>query len=82
VGVRREALERVPLRTDYTYGDYCIDFLYRACQAGLRVREVPYRNVERQAGETKTAPDLGRFVCLGAVYLRTIFRLRVRGERN
>ena len=82
VGVRREALERVPLRTDYTYGDYCIDFLYRACRAGLRVREVPYRNVERQAGETKTAPDLGRFVCLGAVYLRTIFRLRVRGGRT
>jgi dolichol-phosphate mannosyltransferase len=80
VAVRRQALERVPLRTDYIYGDYCIDFLYRACRAGLRVREVPYRNMERQAGETKTAPHLGRFVRLGAAYLRTIFSLRLRGE--
>jgi glycosyltransferase involved in cell wall biosynthesis len=79
VAIRREALERVPLRTDYVYGDYCIDFLYRACRAGLRVREIPYRNVERQAGETKTASDLGRFVGLGVAYLKTIFRLRLRG---
>ncbi len=78
VAVRRGALEQVPLRTDYVYGDYCIDFLYRACRAGLRVREIPYRNVERQAGETKTAPDLGRFFALGLAYLRTILRLKLR----
>ncbi len=78
VAVQRQALERVPLRTDYTYGDYCIDFLYRACRAGLRVREIPYRNGERQAGETKTAPDLRRFAALGVAYLRTILDLRLR----
>jgi dolichol-phosphate mannosyltransferase len=76
VAARRGALERVPLRTHYAYGDYCIDFLYRAGRAGLRVVEVPYRNVERRAGETKTSPHLRRFVGLGVRYAATIVQLR------
>jgi dolichol-phosphate mannosyltransferase len=76
VAARREALVRVPIRTDYVYGDYCIDFLYRSCRAGLRVVEVPYRCVERRAGETKTSPNLGRFARLGLRYARTILQLR------
>jgi dolichol-phosphate mannosyltransferase len=76
VAARRTALDRVPLRTHYVYGDYCIDFLYRACRAGLRVVEVPYRNVERRAGETKTSPDLRRFAALGLRYVGTILQLR------
>jgi hypothetical protein len=78
VAVRRSALERVPLRADYTYGDYCIDSLYRAC-AGLSVCEIPFRNIERQAGETKTALDFRRFAELGLAYVRTILKLRFRG---
>jgi dolichol-phosphate mannosyltransferase len=76
VAARRPALDRIPLRTDYVYGDYCIDFLYRAWRAGLTVVEVPYRCVERRAGETKTSPRLGRFLALGLAYLKTILRLR------
>ena len=76
VAARRSALKRVPLRTHYVYGDYCIDFLYRAGRAGLRVVEVPYRNVERRAGESKTSPDLRRFASLGLRYLGTILQLR------
>jgi dolichol-phosphate mannosyltransferase len=76
VGARRPAFARVPLRTHYVYGDYCIDFLFRASQAGLRLVEIPYRCVERRAGETKTSPDLGRFAVLGLAYVRTIIKLR------
>jgi dolichol-phosphate mannosyltransferase len=76
VGARRAALGRVPIRTHYVYGDYCIDFLFRAAQAGLAVVEFPYRCVERRAGESKTSPDHGRFARLGLAYARTIVRLR------
>lgn len=76
VAARRSVLDRVPIRTHYVYGDYCIDFLYRAWRAGLRVVEVPYRCVERRAGETKTSPRLSRFLALGLAYLGTILRLR------
>jgi dolichol-phosphate mannosyltransferase len=77
IAVRRTALERLPLRTNYVYGEYCIDLLYRACRAGLTVREVPYRNVERVAGETKTAPSFRRFAVLGFAYFKAIVKLRV-----
>jgi dolichol-phosphate mannosyltransferase len=76
VAARRSALARVPLRTHYAYGEYCIDFLYRAVQAGLGVVEVPYRNVERRAGETKTSPSVRRFLRLGLGYASTILALR------
>lgn len=76
VAVRRPVFERVPIRTHYAYGDYFIDFVYRAGRAGYRVVEIPYRNVERRAGETKTSPDLRRFVGLGLRYLGTILSLR------
>jgi dolichol-phosphate mannosyltransferase len=76
VAARRSALLRVPIHPDHVYGDYCIDFLHRACRAGLRVVEVPYACVERRAGTTKTSPSLRRFAALGLTYARTILRLR------
>jgi dolichol-phosphate mannosyltransferase len=76
VAARRAALRRVPIRPDHAYGEYCIDFLHRACRAGFRVVEVPYACVERRAGTTKTSPSLGRFAALGLTYARTILRLR------
>jgi dolichol-phosphate mannosyltransferase len=76
VAARRSALQRVPIRPDHAYGDYCIDFLHRACRRGLRVVEVPYACVERRAGTTKTSPSLRRFAALGLRYVHTIRRLR------
>jgi dolichol-phosphate mannosyltransferase len=76
VAARRTALRRVPIRPDHTYGDYCIDFLHRACRDGLRVVEVPYACTERRAGTTKTSPSLRRFAALGLRYAQTIRRLR------
>jgi hypothetical protein len=76
VAARRAALLRVPIRADHVYGDYCIDFLHRACRKGLRVVEVPYACVERRAGTTKTSPSLRRFATLGLRYAQTIRRLR------
>ena len=76
VAARRTALRRVPIRADHAYGDYCIDFLHRACRQGLRIVEVPYACVERRAGTTKTSPSLRRFAALGLRYAQTIRRLR------
>ena len=76
VAARRSAVARVPIRADHVYGDYCIDFLHRACRQGLRVVEVPYACVERRAGSSKTSPSLRRFAALGLRYAQTIRRLR------
>lgn len=60
---------------DYVYGEYCIDS--STAQAGLSVCEVPYCCGERRGGETKTAPDIARFVRLGLAYVIAIVRLRL-----
>jgi len=77
IAARRSVLDRVPIRTDYVYGEYCIDFLYRATRAGFRIHEVPYVCGERRGGETKTAPDIARFMRLGLGYVISIVRLRL-----
>lgn len=77
MAVRREVFERVPFRRHYRHGDYCIDFLYRAHRAGLQVREIAFRCADRRAGETKTAASVTEFLVLGAIYIRTMLRLRL-----
>lgn len=76
LAVRREGFERVPFRAEFAYGEYCVDFLYRATRAGLRIREVPYISEERRAGHTKTAPNPWRFLRLGVRYGAAVLRLR------
>ena len=66
----RELILELGLRGDY--GEYCIDLLATAVRRGYRVQEVPYRNVEREHGTSKTAPDLRSFVRRGWPYLTTI----------
>jgi len=76
VFARRDVLERIKLRGDY--GEYCIDFLYRAHRAGFAILEIPYTCEPRRIGESKTATSLWGFARRGWRYLWTIARLRCR----
>jgi dolichol-phosphate mannosyltransferase len=78
MAMRREVATRVPLGRHYRHGEYCIDFLFRCRRAGLRIREIPHRCLDRQAGTTKTAANVGEFLSLGVSYLRAIVDLRLR----
>ncbi|HNW93387.1 MAG TPA: polyprenol monophosphomannose synthase [bacterium] len=71
---RREVFAAIPLRGDY--GEYCIDFLYRAWQAGFTVREIPYVSPPRRAGASKTATNIMGFVRRAPQYLRLMLFLR------
>ncbi|MGQ9567586.1 MAG: polyprenol monophosphomannose synthase [Anaerolineae bacterium] len=75
VAARREVLERIPLRGDY--GEYCIDFLYRAQRAGCRVVEIPYTCAERASGESKTGANVLDYLRRGWKYVWTVLRLRL-----
>jgi dolichol-phosphate mannosyltransferase len=79
VAGRREVLRAIPLRGDY--GEYCIDFLYRALKKGYRVREIPYACVPRRSGESKTATSLSGYLKRGGKYVATVLRLRFLGNR-
>jgi dolichol-phosphate mannosyltransferase len=75
---RREALEAVDLATVASAG-YCfqVDLTRRAVRAGLRVRELPIRFVERTAGESKMDGAIVR----EALWRVTVWGLEDRWER-
>jgi len=77
VAAKREVFETVSLSGDY--GDYCIDFLYRALSKGFKVKEVPYTCVSRFKGETKTNPHIFGLIRHGVIYTCTVLKLRFSG---
>ncbi|HXV97729.1 MAG TPA: glycosyltransferase, partial [Anaerolineae bacterium] len=71
---RKEVFDKVELRGDY--GEYCIDLLYRVKKAGYSIRELPYRCVPREAGESKTATNVWGYLKRGVNYVKSVWRLR------
>ncbi|MBI1879283.1 MAG: polyprenol monophosphomannose synthase [Chloroflexi bacterium] len=71
---RKEIFEAIELRGDY--GEYCIDMLYRVKKASYTIRELPYRCVPREAGESKTATNVWGYLTRGVNYVKTVWRLR------
>jgi dolichol-phosphate mannosyltransferase len=79
--VKKEVFDTVPLRGEY--GDYCIDFLARAEKRGYRIVEVPYTNLEREKGYSKTTRNPLIFFRLALIYGLSLIKLRyeIRGGR-
>lgn len=73
VAVRREVLTTNRLEGDY--GEYFIRFIYQAIRQGYRAREIPFVNVSRGVGESKTATSLFGFARRGRKYIWTILGL-------
>jgi len=76
VAARRRVFDAVTLHGDY--GEYCIDFLYRAKQRGFTTQEIPYTCVPRRAGQSKTGLNLWDYLRKGWKYVVTIVALRLR----
>jgi dolichol-phosphate mannosyltransferase len=74
VAVRRSVLESLPLRGDY--GEYFVDFIFRALRRNYKVCELPYFAMPRRSGESKTGSTLWQYLRRGRKYLRAVLRLR------
>jgi len=74
VAAHRRIFEMITLYGDY--GEYCIDFLYRALQHGFQIMEIPFDCAPREAGESKTAVNPWGYVRRGWKYVMTVVRLR------
>jgi dolichol-phosphate mannosyltransferase len=73
IAARASVLRGIRLRGEY--GEYCIDLLGRAIGSGFIVREVPYRCVPRNAGESKTGANLWDYLVKGRRYVSAIERI-------
>jgi dolichol-phosphate mannosyltransferase len=74
IAFRRRVLEKISLRGDY--GEYFIDFIYRARRLRYTVTEIPYMCVERRTGVGKTGHSLWDFIRKGWKYVWLTLRLR------
>ncbi len=75
VAVRKEVLQAIPLRGDY--GEYFVDFIFRAMYKKYRVCEMPFSAAARKSGESKTGSNLLQYIRRGRKYLGTVARLRL-----
>jgi len=75
VAVRRGVLEDIELRGDY--GEYFIDFIYRAIKKGYKTVEVPYVCGARKYGVSKTGTNMVQYLNRGRKYLWTTLRLKL-----
>ena len=75
VAVRKAVTQEIPLRGDY--GEYFVDFIFRALHKKYRVCELPFMAKSRRSGESKTGTNLLQFLRRGRKYIGTVVRLRL-----
>lgn len=79
IAVRYEVFNEIDLRGDY--GEYFVDFIYRAIKLGYRVCELPYIAMPRRSGESKTGSNMMQYVKRGWKYLWVVLQLRIHSRK-
>ncbi len=77
VVLRRTVFDKVSI-IPTGYGAYFMEFLYTCRRKGLTIHEMPYRFTDREKGESKSAPNVLRFLWTGVGYVVRIFAARLR----
>jgi dolichol-phosphate mannosyltransferase len=74
VAVKREVFDKIDLRGDY--GEYFVDFIYRAIRLNYLICELPYKAMPRRSGESKTGNNLMQYARRGWKYFWVVLQLR------
>ncbi len=80
IAARRSVFDKIALRGDY--GEYCIDLLARAQQAGFRVEEVPYTSGARFSGASKTGASFADYIRRGWKYVVAVVSLAMHKKQE
>ena len=75
IAVKKDIVDDIKLRGDY--GEYFIDFIYRAIKKGYKIIEIPYICKARKYGVSKTGTNLVQYIKRGSKYIWTALRLRL-----
>ncbi len=78
VAVRKEIIQTIGLRGDY--GEYFVDFIFRAIKGRYQVCELPYWAPPRRSGESKTGKNLLDYLRRGCKYIGTVLKLRLQSQ--
>ena len=75
VAVKKDVFNRITIDGDY--GEYFIDFIYRARKQGYKIIEVPYYCLPRRRGISKTGSNLIDYFQKGLKYILLTLRLKL-----
>jgi dolichol-phosphate mannosyltransferase len=78
VAVKRSVFDN-GLKISGGYGEYFIDFIYRARKQGYKITEVPYYCLPRRRGHSKTGSNLLDYLQKGLKYVLLTLKLRFKG---
>tara|TARA_Y100001958_G_C21031812_1_gene404533 strand:- start:31 stop:726 length:696 start_codon:yes stop_codon:yes gene_type:complete len=64
----------------YGHGEFFIEFLYQCHKKNIKIKEIPYTQPNDLEGNSKTAPNIFRFLFLGYFYFVRILQARFRRD--
>lgn len=67
IAAKKRVFRKIKLRGDY--GEYFIDLIYKALAHKFRVVEIPFVNLPRKTGESKTGSNLYEYIIRGRKYV-------------
>ena len=73
---REVLLDTVPVASGH--GEFMVEFLYNAEKKGNKILEIPYIHPVDIEGNSKSFPNLGRFLLLGFFYVLRLFQTLLR----
>jgi dolichol-phosphate mannosyltransferase len=77
--MRKEVLNSaVPIC--YGHGEFFIEFLFKCYKKKIKIKEIPYTQLNDLEGNSKTAPNIIKFIYLGYFYFLRIIKARFRGD--
>jgi len=75
VATKKNVFRKIKLRGDY--GEYFIDFIYKAFAYKYKVIEIPFINLPRTKGKSKTGNNLYEYLMRGRKYMLLSFQLLI-----
>lgn len=75
IAIKKEVFDKIILKGDY--GEYFMDLMTRAILLNYKFVEIPFINLPRKKGESKTGSNLIQLIRRGSVYLKTAIRLTI-----
>ena len=60
------------------HGEFMVEFLYKAEKKGNKILEIPYLHPVDLEGNSKSFPNIGKFMQFGFFYFVRIFQLLIK----
>ena len=75
IAAKKSIFKKIKLRGDY--GEYFIDLIYKSLAYDYKITEIPFINMPRAKGQSKTGNNLFDYIMRGRKYIMISFKLLI-----